>query len=118
MPFNGCLVDCYGNSEINGEISPHELDFKKFYRHNGNQIQYHFEKKSGIWIGKYSARKDIGNGYASAKINLDWHGVDMIIPKPFDPEGWAKSLVEQMVDEGMLEVKIDEETGEEMVFPC
>jgi len=41
----------------------------------------------------------------------------MIIPRPFNPEGWAKDLLEQMVDEGMLEIKRDEETGEEVVIP-
>ena len=41
----------------------------------------------------------------------------MIVPRPFDPEGWAKDLLEQMVDEGMLEVVKDEKTGEEVVIP-
>ena len=28
-PFNSFLVDCYGMSEINGEINPHKLEFIK-----------------------------------------------------------------------------------------
>ena len=118
MPFNGSLVDCYGMSGIEGEISFYELIFKKFHGQNGNLIQYCFERdKDRIWIGRYSAREGIGNGYASAKINLDWQGVDMIVSRSFDPEGWAKDLLEQMVDKGMLEIKRDEKTGEEVVVP-
>ena len=118
MPFNGSLVDYYGMSEIAGEISPVELGFNKRYIRNGSPIQYNFRKnEKGIWVGEYSANERIGTGYATVKINLDWKGVDMIVPRPFDHEGWAKDLLEQMVDEGMLELKRDEKTGEEVVIP-
>ena len=118
MPFNGSLVDCYGMSEIVGEISPAELRFNKRYTRNEDQIQYHFRKnENGVWVGEYSANERIGTGYTVAKINLDWKGVDMIVPRHFDPEGWTKDLLEQMVNNGMLEIVKDGKTGEEVVVP-
>ena len=100
MSLNGLLVDCYGMSEIVGEINPVELVFNKRYKNNGNLIQYNFKKNEhDIWAGEYLANEKIGLGYALAKTNLDWKGVDMAVPRPFDPEGWAKDLLEQMVEE-------------------
>lgn len=117
MPFSGSLVDCYGMSDIDGEISPHEFIFDKKYRH-GAQIKYEFKKNDkGIWVGEYSAGGGIGKGYATAQTNLDWRGVEFIYPEPVNPEEWAKNLLEQMVDNGMLEIVKDNKTGEEVVLP-
>ena len=118
MPLSGLLVDCFGISTITGEISSIDLKFCKKYHGTGNLIEYCFKiNKNGIWIGKYSADKQIGTGYAEAKINLDWQDVDMIVPKPFDPENLAKSLLEKMVDRGVLVPTNAEETGEELFIP-
>ena len=118
MPFNGSLVDCYGHSEIVGEISSVEMRFNKTYLNNGKIIQYQFKKnEKEIWVGEYSADELIGNGFAKAKTNLDWAGVNMIVPRRYDPEGWAKDLLEDMVERRMLKIIKDEETGEEFVIP-
>lgn len=118
MPFTGHLVDCYGKSKIYGEIGSQRFRFDKQYESSESLIEYHFKKNAqGIWVGEYFGEGRIGKGYATVKTNLDWKGVDMIVPRPFDPEGWAKDLLEQMVDNGMLEIVKDDKTGEELVIP-
>ena len=116
MPFSGLLVDCYGRSKIDGELSSQELGFDKIYFH-GTEIRYNFRRNDkGIWLGEYSIKNSTKKGRACAKTNLDWMDFNMVVPEHFDPEGWTKALLEQMVDEGRLEIVRDEQTGEEVVL--
>lgn len=114
--ISGGLVDIYGTSDIEGQLHDAELQFMKLYRRRNDSIEYRFKKKdNGLWVGEYAGSSAIGKGYAVAKTHLDWPQVNMILPEPFNPERWAKSMLEQMVEEGSLKIVKDKTTGEECV---
>lgn len=126
MPFNGSLADIYGMSDISGEINPGrgELEFDKKYIRRDDTIKYAFKRnENGIWVGEYCIgsavreHPDAADGKAFVKINLDWEGVDMLLPEFTDPETWAKGLVQQMVNDGRIRCVRDEGTGEEVIVP-
>ncbi len=118
IPFNGFLVDIYGSSKIYGMIGDKNLHFSKEYDLTGNYINYTFEKnKDGIWVGRYNTlEKSIGEGLAFAKTNLNWQGLSMRVPTP-GSDGWAHDLIDDMINEGMLEIIHDKNTGQEFIKP-
>ncbi len=105
----GGIVDIYGHSNINGLMGESSLSFSKRYP-NGKLFQYKFNRtENGIWVGDYSlVSKPTVKGKAVAKTNLDWKGIEMTPPEGRDPEGWSKDLLEQMINEGMLELVPEE----------
>ncbi len=58
-PIVGCLVDMYGVSDIEGKINDFLLEFKKKY-YDGRVMDYEFifNKKKGLWEGKYSVKEE------------------------------------------------------------
>jgi hypothetical protein len=111
------LIDCYGRSIIEGEISPRQLLFNKIYQDSGNEIFYQYYKNEmGVWIGEYSSNERIGRGHSQAKTNLDWQDLEMIVPEPFDPEEYSRDLIDRMVDDGRLRIFGNNENGEDLYF--
>ncbi len=96
IPFEGSLDDCYGESEINGEISPTGLAFQKKYVTREDIIQYCFQKnEQGIWVGEYSGNNMVGKGCATAKTNLDWPEADVAVNKLWKPRSFEDLLPEE-----------------------
>ena len=112
----GQLIDLYGPSQLKGVLEKDSLEFKKKYeRCNHEQMfDYKFSLKNGIWQGEFSSP----NGYRGRSIcktnlcleELDFEKVDLR-----SPEGYAKALIDSMVQTDYLETFEDQETGEKMI---
>jgi len=116
--IEGMLADVHGISRITGTMNPDQLEFRKQYEKNrGQTFDYKFQLKDTIWLGEYVSASSEFNGKSICKTNLC---IKDLTFKKFDlrtPEGYAKALIDSMVDGGQLESFEDPETGEEMIRP-
>jgi len=113
--LRGMLIDPHGASEIFGSLSPLALIFDKKYSSREQIIPYIFDKnENGIWLGRYTF-EDL-SGKAVCKIERNWQNLHMIEPESIDPEQWAKDLIEDMVDRGMLK-EVRGKKGEKLLIP-
>lgn len=116
--IEGMLVDTYGSSLINGQMGSDSLEFRKQYQENrGQAFDYKFSLENGVWLGEYVSTQSDYNGRSICKTNLCLSDLSF---RKFDmrtPDGWAKAMVDSMVEGGQLEKFRDPETGEEMIRP-
>ena len=117
--IEGMLIDVHGPSLISGAMTEKELSFIKRYG-NENRAQsfdYQFILDNGIWKGEY---KSTSNSYGARSFCKTSLCIEDLSFRKFDlrtPDGYAKALVDSMVESGQLERFNDPETGEEMIKP-
>ena len=116
--IEGMLADVHGISRITGVMNPESLEFRKQYEENNERVfDYKFSLKNGIWFGEYKSTSSNYNGRSICKTNLC---IKDLTFRKFDmrtAEGYAKALMDSMVECGQLEKFKDSETGEEMIKP-
>ena len=114
----GQLIDMYGPSRLEGVLEKDSLEFRKQYeRCNFEQMfDYKFSLKNGIWQGEFSS-PDGYRGRSICKTNLCLGELNFKKVDLRTPEGYAKALIDNMVQTGYLETFEDPETGEEMIRP-
>jgi hypothetical protein len=95
-PIDGMLSDCYGRSQISGEMSPAALKFAKVYDGGETFCYYLKREENEIWFGEY-ANSGTKMGIAFAKVDLQWTGLDTLIQREFDPQRNAEGLPEEVV---------------------
>jgi len=117
--ISGQLADMHGISRISGLMTENSLEFTKQYEGcNGEQaFDYRFTKEGDLWKGEWDSRVSSWSGRSICKTfvcmpEMDFRKVDMRTP-----EGFARAMLESMVDRGMLVTYDDPETGEKMVKP-
>ena len=54
LVVDGQLIDMWGSSSIEGEMTDDRLEFSKKYDQRKDVVNYRFKKQGGIWIGEYS----------------------------------------------------------------
>ena len=112
----GQIIDMYGPSRLEGVLEKDSLEFRKQYeRCNFEQMfDYKFSLKNGIWQGEVSS-PDGYRGRSICKTNLCLGELNFEKVDLRSPEGYAKALIDSMVQTGYLETFKDPETGEEMI---
>ena len=115
----GMLADAYGVSRIAGFMRDKNLEFRKQYENcNHNQsLDYELSLKDGLWLGEYKSTISAYNGRVTCKTNLVLGDLSF---KKYDistPEGWAKALIESMIETGKLVEFKDPKTGEDLIEP-
>jgi len=120
--IDGFLTDIHGHSRIEGAMTQEDLEFTKTYDRPGTPINYRFKlDKAGIWKGEYEfsrAGETMGGDRAVCRTHLCFENMTFrLYDSRKNPEEWAKMLLEGMVDEGMLKIVEDPETGQEFVEP-
>lgn len=118
--ISGQLIDMYGPSTLEGIMEGEKLKFRKQYINSNREqtFDYEFVLKNGIWQGEYINFPAADyNGRSVCKTfscleHLNFERVDLRTP-----EGFAKALIDSMVENGKLEKFKDPETGEDMIRP-
>jgi len=111
--FVGLLADDYGLSKIKGiYFEKDKIRFEKDYQNREDIINYDFEfnKKKNIWLGNYNGEKS-GKGKAICEINSALKGLLFGERVPMTDEEFARRLINNMIDRGMLIKVEDNEIG-------
>ncbi len=111
--LTGVLTDDYGSANIEGSLTSDSLKFDKIYVGKDTVINYEFSKgENGLWLGEYSYGLS-GRGKTVCKAIPCFDNITLQQRRIPSPEEWANSLVDQMVEEGMLTLVDERECSSE-----
>ena len=124
--LEGKLYDAYGESLIKGNLNFAKgiMNFDKTYRKKGRLIGYKFRKQGEIWIGEYDGERT-SKGEAMCEIfevgkkpKINWNDVANRAELSYrGNEKWVKNIIQEMEQEGYIEIVKNSSTGEDVVKP-
>ena len=120
----GRLYDAYGHSEIKGslDLSKGKMVFDKWYENGKKVINYQFGRKGDLWRGKFKG-ESVGFGEVMCEIfevgkapKYDWENITRNAQLSIGgAKEWAKTLIDEMEQEGYFKIVKDPITGEKIV---